>query len=292
MMNDTTRAPKGLVLPSMAGYYDLLAALITLGRERELRERLGQLATVALGESVLDVGCGTGSLAIEAKRRVGESGAVHGIDASPEMIAHARRKAAKAGVDIAFDVASAEALPFSDDAFDVVLSTLMMHHLPRAVRELLAAESRRVLRPGGRVLVVDFERPANKRGGLLARLHRHGHVPLREIVDLLGRADLRVTEMGSVGVSDLQFALARKPSSIDDRSERTTAIQRALPPLPRPRWALPAGLVALVAVHLIVLRGAWAALALATFALVGVGVVVVRHVGLAGGISAILRRHR
>lgn len=292
MTNDTAHVPKSAVLHSMAGYYDLLAGLLTLGRERELRERLAQLAGIAVGESVLDVGCGTGSLAIEAKRRVGEKGIVRGVDASPEMIERARRKAVKYRFDIAFEIARAEALPFPDASFDVVLSTLMMHHLPRAVRELFAAEIQRVLRPGGRVLVVDFEKPANKRGGLIARFHRHGHVPIRDLLDLLGRTELRVTDMGSVGVSDLQFVLARKPASIEERNELTTPVQRSLPPLPRPRWLVPACLVALVAVHLIVLRGARAALTLGALATAGVVFVVLAHVGLAGGISGMLRRHR
>lgn len=256
--NDTTSAPKSLVLHSMAGYYDLLASLLTFGRERELRERLAELAQITAGESVLDVGCGTGSLAVQAKRRVGATGVVFGVDASPEMIGQAHRKAERAGVDVAFQVARAESLPFPDASFDVVLSTLMMHHLPRAGRELFAAEIRRVLRPSGRVLTVDFEKPANKRGGLISRLHRHGHVPLRDIVDLLGRAGLRVTELGSVGVSDLRFAVATR-SSPDEARDVTGLSERSLPPLPRPRWVLPACVVALVVVHVIVLRGLWAA---------------------------------
>ena len=100
-MTTTDRHPrlatKGLVMHSTARYYDLLTWLLTLGRERAFRDRLVDLARLAPGESVLDAGCGTGTLAIAAKRRVGPSGAVHGIDASPEMIARARRKAAKAG---------------------------------------------------------------------------------------------------------------------------------------------------------------------------------------------------
>src|SRR5215470_5737582 len=126
---DTHSAPntKGRVLHSAVGY-DLLAWLFLLGRERAFRERLVRLARLETGQSVLDVGCGTGSLAIAAKRRVGPSGTVEGIDASPEMIARAWKKASKAGVDVRFTTGVVEALPFPDARYDVLLSTLMLHH--------------------------------------------------------------------------------------------------------------------------------------------------------------------
>src|SRR5260370_7740002 len=80
-------APKltGNILHRAFGY-DLLVWLLSLGRERDYRENTLDLARVKPGESVLDVGCGTGTLAIAAKRRVGPAGRVCGIDASPEMI--------------------------------------------------------------------------------------------------------------------------------------------------------------------------------------------------------------
>lgn len=87
-----------------------------------------RLAHVESGQSVLDIGCGTGSLAIAAKRRVGPSGTVHGIDASPEMIARARKKARTADVDVTFTDGVVEGLPFPDGHFDIVLSTLMLPH--------------------------------------------------------------------------------------------------------------------------------------------------------------------
>src|SRR5208283_3977610 len=134
--------------------YDLLVWVLTLGRERAFREKTLELAHLAPGESVLDVGCGTGSLAIAAKLCVGQTGTVNGIDASAEMIARARKKAAKAGSEVNFQTAVVETLPFSDHAFDVVLSTVMLHHLPDVARHKCIEEIRRVLKPGGRMLAV------------------------------------------------------------------------------------------------------------------------------------------
>jgi ubiquinone/menaquinone biosynthesis C-methylase UbiE len=73
--------------------YDLMLWVASRGRERVFRERQVDLARIAPGEAVLDVGCGTGSLAIAAARRVGERGAVHGVDPSAELLARARKKA-------------------------------------------------------------------------------------------------------------------------------------------------------------------------------------------------------
>lgn len=197
----------GLVLHA-AARYDLLVWLLTLGRERAFREKILRPARLEPGESVLDVGCGTGTLAIAAKRQVGPTGTVHGIDASPEMIARAKKKARKVGVEVAFKNGAAQALPFPDAQFDVVLTTLMLHHLPRKARHQCAGEMRRVLKPGGRVLAVDFAGSAPARKGFLAHVHRHGHVNLRDIIGLLTEAGFNTIESGAVGTRNLQFVLA------------------------------------------------------------------------------------
>jgi ubiquinone/menaquinone biosynthesis C-methylase UbiE len=205
MDQETAPRTHGAVL-HWAARYDLLAWLLTRGRERELRERIVRLASLKPGDDVLDIGCGTGTLAISATRHAGATGAVTGIDASPSMIARANRKAAKAGVRVAFQVAVAEDLPFADRRFDVVFSTLMLHHLPRKTRQACAKEIERVLKVGGRIVAVDFGR--TERRGLLTHLHRHGHVAIEDIVNLFVAAGLTATRTGPVGMNDLNFVVA------------------------------------------------------------------------------------
>src|ERR687885_790271 len=105
MHHKTADAPHtaGRVLHG-ARWYDLVTRVISFGRDKAIREKLIELAAPAPGEKVLDVGCGTGTLALALKSRVG-TGELHGIDASPEMIAVANEKAAKANAAVDFRVA-------------------------------------------------------------------------------------------------------------------------------------------------------------------------------------------
>ena len=81
---------------------------------------------------------------------------MYGIDAAPQMITVARSKAAKRNLAIDFQVGLIEKLAFSDNSFDVVLSSLMMHHLPEELKRQGLAEISSVLQPGGRLLILDF----------------------------------------------------------------------------------------------------------------------------------------
>jgi ubiquinone/menaquinone biosynthesis C-methylase UbiE len=202
----------GLVLHGALGY-DVLVWILTRGRGKGFRLRLLKLARAKAGERMLDIGCGTGSLVIEAGRVVGPECVVSGIDPSPEMIARARRKARHAGVNADFQEAAAERLPFPEAQFDLVTSTLMLHHLPKPARQTSVVEAARVLKPGGRFLAVDFAGSAPKKT-LLGHLHRrHGHTKLGELVALVQGAQLEVVETGPVGFNDLNFVLATKLSS-------------------------------------------------------------------------------
>lgn len=158
---------RGLVITS-AWRYDLLlwlGNLVTRGTWQALRQRTADLAKLRPGEAVLDVGCGTGTLALIAKQRVGGVGRVCGIDPSLQMIARARHKAARRGLAIEFQPGVIERLAFPDRSFDVVLSTFMMHQLPDDLKRQGLAEIARVLRPEGRLLVVDTRRPEENEHG-------------------------------------------------------------------------------------------------------------------------------
>ena len=194
-----------------ARLYDLLGAILVLGRGSAMRERTIALAHLVPGESVLEVGCGTGEIAMRAKARTGATGSVAGIDPSPEMIAVARQKAAQANLDIDYRVASVEALPFADATFDVVLSSLMMHHLPEDLKPRALAEIRRVLKPGGRLLVVDFKEPASRLGRLqpVWLIHRRLPSSLWDLPGLVEAAGFAAVEAGATAVDYLGFVHGR-----------------------------------------------------------------------------------
>ncbi len=150
-----------------ARFYDLGTALFG-GRMRRLHRRVLTVAAVTAGESVLDVGCGPGRLTLAAARSAGPGGEVLGIDASPEMIDFAAKKARRAGSKAAFRVAAIEALPLPDNHFDVVLANLMLHHLPGDLQRRGVAEVLRVLKPNGRFVAGDFRAaPGHGAGHLL-----------------------------------------------------------------------------------------------------------------------------
>ena len=214
MANETAQnaemTTSGIVL-HRALLYDACVWLVSLGREHSYREKALDLANLRPGESVLDIGCGTGTLAIAAKRRVGAAGRVCGIDASPEMLARAGKKSKRVAAEIVFKNGVVEALPFPDSQFDVVLSTLMLHHIGRKARQQCAQEVRRVLKPGGRVLALDFARPAKGKKGLLGHFHHHGYLNFQDLGALLTEAGLNTVQSGAVGIGDLHFVLASAP---------------------------------------------------------------------------------
>jgi ubiquinone/menaquinone biosynthesis C-methylase UbiE len=141
---------------ALTSLFDPLIA--TVGRERAFKQRVLAHAAIAPGEAVLDLGCGTGTLALMA--HAAQPGATcRGLDPDPAILRRARDKAVAARAPVAFDQGFADALPYPDGRFDVVLSTLVFHHLHDDVKQRAGAEIRRVLKPGGRFVLADFGRP-------------------------------------------------------------------------------------------------------------------------------------
>ena len=136
-------------------------AVRVTARERVMKERLLDQAGVEPGDSVLDLGAGTGTLAIWLKQRCPEA-TVTGLDADSEVLARARRKASEAQCEIDFVEGFSTELPFASDSFDVVLSSLFFHHLMPSDKRSTLAEVHRVLRPGGNLHVADWESPATR----------------------------------------------------------------------------------------------------------------------------------
>ncbi len=192
--------------------YDAFVNLFFLGRRRSSFATLQRIAGVKAGDQVLDVGCGTGYFARMLAGTVGADGLVVGVDASAEMIRYASDQVRNAQ-NCSFQLGTAESLSFSDARFDVVVSSLFIHHLPEDLQLDALKEMWRVLRPGGTVLIAEAYVPNAFGWQLLARLHgydRMAHaVPgLERSVEDAGFSQLQT------GVTPpwLRYVRARKPA--------------------------------------------------------------------------------
>lgn len=145
-------------------FYDGLVAATT--RERKFRAAVIEQAGLRPGQSVLDLGCGTGTLAIEMARHcLGLQ--IFGLDGDATVLAKAERKATQAGVEITWQQGLATRLPYPDASFDRAVSTLFFHHLAAKDKVAAATELYRVLRPGGQLHVADWGPPTSRLQRLL-----------------------------------------------------------------------------------------------------------------------------
>jgi ubiquinone/menaquinone biosynthesis C-methylase UbiE len=190
-----------------ARVYDPSVSILTFGRRAQLRRATADLARIQPGATVLEVGCGTGDIALAAKERAGSSGAVYGIDPGSEMIAVARGKAARAGLAVNFQVGVIESLAFPDTTFDVVLSSLMMHHLPDDLKRIGLTEIARVLKPGGRLVIVDLKRPTDRLGRAVNKLLLHGGLQtgVQDLAAMLQAVGFTNIDSGDIGFPILGF---------------------------------------------------------------------------------------
>ena len=152
----------------IAGRYDLLNRMLSLGLDRRWRREAVRLALAHAPGDILDVATGTGDLAFELKDRAATA-AVTGLDFSASMLEQARRKAGARSADIRFLQGDAQALPFADDSFDALTIAYGLRNLAEPATGL--REFHRVLRPGGRLVVLDFPPPPGGLWGALVKLY-------------------------------------------------------------------------------------------------------------------------
>jgi demethylmenaquinone methyltransferase/2-methoxy-6-polyprenyl-1,4-benzoquinol methylase len=153
-----------MMFSSIARRYDVTNEVLSFGIHRLWRRKAVRLSRAAPGEEILDCATGTGDLALAFKRKVGASGRVVGTDFCPEMLQSAPDKARRAGLDVTFEVADAMALPYPDRSFDAASISFGIRNVDdpgKCLRELA-----RVVRPGGRVVVVEFGQPRGPFGAL------------------------------------------------------------------------------------------------------------------------------
>jgi ubiquinone/menaquinone biosynthesis C-methylase UbiE len=205
----------------LLGLYDPLNWLLGTARHRAW---LLEDARIEAGARVLDLGCGTGDLAIALKRS--HPGArVHAIDPDPKALGRAREKAASAGLDVAFEQGFGDALPYPDASFEHVVTSLVLHHLEPAQKDAAMREVARVLVPGGALHVLDFGPPS----GVLTRaltslLHRGEAVGDQLAGRLPGRMQgaglVDVAERGrrSTALGSLSLYAARRAPALPGRA--------------------------------------------------------------------------
>jgi ubiquinone/menaquinone biosynthesis C-methylase UbiE len=213
--------------------YDVFTRLAGV---RALHERAVEIAGIAPGEAVVDVGCGTGNLSF-AVLAAQPDARVTGLDPDGTALRRATRKARRRGVSLTLVQGYADRIPAEDASLDHVLSSLALHHLDDDGRVAFARDARRALRPGGKITVVDFGGPAQDTDG--ARYPAHGHRAAHALRHLPGLIRSRVAQSpvlarnlgdGIVAVlAGAGFGDAREVEHVDHRFGRVTFVQATRP---------------------------------------------------------------
>ena len=161
----------------IAGHYDAMNSVMTAGLHHRWRQRAAARAQLTDGDSALDVCCGTGDLALELAGQVGPSGTVIGCDFSEPMLELARAKSVQRwATAVRFEYADALQLPYADDTFDAVTVGFGVRNLSDLDRGL--AEMARVLKPAGRLVILEITQPQRPPLSLFYSLWFNRIVPL------------------------------------------------------------------------------------------------------------------
>lgn len=163
---------RGRTLDYAASVYDVLEPLCLLNKQREFDQRIIDTLAPKPFEAILDLGCGTGLLCEKISHRLDpdQGGSITGIDAAGRMIEAARSK--RGSSLCRFEAMAAEHLDFADSSFDAVVSSLFFHHIPLDLKEQSLREANRVLKPGGKLVIADMDKPTTVFGALISHVSR------------------------------------------------------------------------------------------------------------------------
>ncbi|MER7456705.1 class I SAM-dependent methyltransferase [Micromonospora sp. NPDC126480] len=216
-------------------FYD---AFTRVAGVRALHERAVGLAGIEPGQTVVDVGCGTGNLSF-AVLAAQPSARVTGLDPDRDALRRAARKARRRNVPLTLVQGYADRIPAEDAALDHVVSSLALHHVDDDGRTAFARDALRALRPGGRVTIVDFGGPASTAEQAGHPTHRHGHSALQALRHLTRLMRSRVAHNPVVArnhgngivtlLTDAGFGDAREVAHTDHRFGRVTFVQATRP---------------------------------------------------------------
>jgi SAM-dependent methyltransferase len=214
-------------------FYDVFTRLAGV---RALHERAVELAGIASGQTVVDVGCGTGNLSF-AVLAAHHDARVIGLDPDRDSLRRAARKARRRGLSLTLVQGYADRIPAEDASLDHVVSSLALHHVDDDGRVAFADDALRALRPAGKVTIVDFGGPTP--GADDAGHPAHGHGPAHTLRHLRSPLGSRVAQNPSVArnlgdgivglLADAGFADAREVEHIDHRFGRMTFVQGTRP---------------------------------------------------------------
>lgn len=206
-------------------FYDPIVRVTT--REATFKEALLRQASIHDGHRVLDLGCGTGTLAILVKH-AHRGAEVFGLDADAEALNLARMKLAAAGIEVQLEQGLASALPYAGESFDRALSSLFFHHLPSELKLEAMREVLRVLRPGGEFHIADWGKPTGSAMRLafvgvqlldgFATTTDNVKGLLPDLLGLAGFENVETTKCYSTALGTLSLYRARKPSAHLDGS--------------------------------------------------------------------------
>lgn len=208
-------SPKTLVTPGeivegfKAKYYDI--GNTPLGLPFVTRPHV-RLIALQPGQSLLDIGCGTGEVLYQLHKKFGETVSLYGIDPSSDMLDVARHKLRKVP-NAQLELGIGEQLQFPENTFDWVVSSLTFHHVPLDVKRATIRESYRVLKPGGKLLISDFGKPTNFAGQAFGSWYADHAFTSDNLKDIISEL---IRESGFVDLSDtivaglIHHTLARK----------------------------------------------------------------------------------